>query len=63
MRKVTGKPIPFDIVGRRPGDIAMCFADTTKAQQELGWKATLGLPEMCADLWRWQTKNPQGYNS
>ncbi|KAH3758605.1 UDP-glucose 4-epimerase GalE [Pelomyxa schiedti] len=61
METATGRTIPFAITGRRPGDIAACWSDCTKAFNELGWKATLGLPEMCADLWRWQTNNPNGY--
>ena len=60
-RKVTGKPIPYRIVDRRPGDIASCYADPSKANKELGWKATRGLEEMCQDAWRWQSNNPNGY--
>ncbi len=59
--KVVGKPIPYSIVDRRPGDIATCYADPTKAQKELGWTATMGLDEMCEDSWRWQSNNPNGY--
>lgn len=59
--KVTGKPIPYRIVDRRPGDIASCYADPSKANKELGWKATRGLEEMCQDAWRWQSNNPNGY--
>ncbi len=50
----SGKPVPFDIVARRPGDIAQCFADPLLAQQLLGWRASLGLADMCRDAWRWQ---------
>jgi len=57
----TGKKIPYKITGRRPGDVASCYADPTKAEQELGWKATRGIREMCEDAWRWQSKNPDGY--
>lgn len=57
----SGKPIPYEIVDRRPGDIAACYADPSLASNELGWKATRGIQEMCADGWRWQTENPNGY--
>ena len=56
-----GRPIPFRIVDRRSGDIAQCYADPSLARQELGWQATRDLGEMCADSWRWQSANPQGY--
>ena len=59
--KVNDQEIPYDIVGRRPGDIAACYADPTKALEELGWKAKFGLREMCEDTWRWQKQNPKGY--
>jgi UDP-glucose 4-epimerase len=59
--KACGKPIPYKIVGRRPGDVASSYADPSLAQRELGWLATKGLAEMCADAWRWQTTNPSGY--
>ena len=59
--KACGKPIPYKIVGRRPGDVASCYADPSLAQRELGWLTTKGLAEMCADAWRWQTTNPSGY--
>lgn len=61
--KASGKTIPYDIVGRRDGDIAVCYADATKAQKELLWKAKKGIHEMCADSWNWQQKNPNGYRS
>ena len=57
----VGKPIPYCVVERRPGDIAICYADTSKAERELGWKATLGLDEMCRDAWRWQSRHPDGF--
>lgn len=60
-RKVTGKEIPYVIKERRPGDIATCYADPRKAKEVLGWEAEAGLEEMCADSWRWQSQNPQGY--
>lgn len=56
-----GKPVPYRIAPRRPGDIATCYADPTKAARELGWKAKRGLPEMMRDAWRWQEMNPNGY--
>ena len=59
--KASGKPIPYQITARRPGDVAVSVADPTRAQQELDWYAQLGLAEMCADSWRWQEKNPEGY--
>ena len=61
--RVTGRPIPFDIVARRPGDIAACYADPGYAASELGWQATRSLEEMCADGWRWQEGNPRGYEN
>jgi len=61
--KASGVKIPFEIVPRRAGDIAEVYADCSKALTELGWKATLGIDEMCADSWRWQSDNPDGYNS
>lgn len=53
--------IPYDIVNRRSGDIAVCYADPTKALRELGWKAERDLNDMCRDSWRWQKQNPGGY--
>ena len=59
--EVTGKQIPFQIGPRRPGDIATSFADPSKALKELGWQATRDLKTMATDSWRWQSKNPLGY--
>ena len=59
--EISGIDIPYEIVGRRAGDIAECYADPTKAEKELGWKAEYGLREMCEDSWRWQKNNPNGY--
>ena len=59
--KACGREIPYEIVDRRPGDIATCYADPTKANEELGWKAERGIDEMCEDSWRWQSNNPKGY--
>lgn len=58
----SGKTIPYRIVERRVGDIAECYADTTRAESELGWKAKLSIEEMCRDAWNWQLKNPNGYD-
>ncbi len=59
--KASGKKIPYKIVGRRPGDIASCYADPAKANEELGWSAERDIDEMCADAWRWQSNSPNGY--
>ena len=59
--KAVGRDIPYVIKPRRPGDIATCYADSTKAKNELGWTAERGIDEMCADSWRWQSMNPDGY--
>lgn len=59
--KASGRTIPFQVVPRRPGDIAECWADSSKAERELGWKARRSLADMMADTWRWQSNNPQGY--
>ena len=61
--KACGKPLPYVIDPRRPGDIAACYADPKKALDELGWKAELGLDEMCSSSWNWQFNNPNGYRS
>ena len=57
----SGKPVPYRVAPRRPGDIATCYADPAKAERELGWKARRGLDEMMRDAWRWQRMNPDGY--
>lgn len=59
--KACGKEIPYQIDGRRPGDIAECYADPTKARDELGWTAERGIDEMCEDSWRWQSTHPNGF--
>ena len=61
--EVSGKRIPYEIVPRRAGDVAECWADPTKASTELGWKAARGLREMMADAWRWQSHNPHGFRT
>ncbi len=60
-QKVSGKPIPYRLVDRRPGDIAANYADPTRAQKELYWMAERDLEDMCRDSWRWQSQNPEGY--
>ncbi|MBD8071143.1 UDP-glucose 4-epimerase GalE [Bacillus sp. PS06] len=59
--QVTGLNIQYQILDRRPGDSATCFADPKKAREELGWEAIKGIEDMCRDAWRWQSKNPNGY--
>ncbi len=59
--KASGVSIPYQIEPRRPGDIAVCYADASKAERELGWTAQLGVDRMCADTWRWQSQNPEGF--
>lgn len=59
--KACGKKIPYVIAPRRPGDIPTCYSDPSKAERELGWKAEYGIDKMCEDTWRWQSKNPNGY--
>ena len=61
--KACGKELPYVIDPRRPGDIAECYADPTKAKNELGWVAEYGIEEMCADSWNWQKNNPDGYHT
>lgn len=59
--KASGRAVPHQIVARRPGDVATCYADPSLALKLLGWSASRGLTEMCADAWRWQVNNPQGF--
>ena len=59
--RASSRSIPYTIVGRRPGDIASCYADPTKAKRELGWVAEKDIHDMCRDTWRWQSENPNGY--
>ncbi|MBN8210471.1 UDP-glucose 4-epimerase GalE [Bacillus sp. NTK071] len=61
--EATGKEVKYSVAPRRPGDIAECYADPTKAKEELGWVAEKGIEEMCRDTWRWQSENPDGYKS
>ncbi|MDQ7990622.1 MAG: UDP-glucose 4-epimerase GalE [Candidatus Dactylopiibacterium sp.] len=57
----SGRPVPYEIVARRAGDVAQCYAATDLAAERLGWRAERGIEEMCADAWRWQSRNPDGY--
>ncbi|BCX81686.1 UDP-glucose 4-epimerase [Methylomarinovum caldicuralii] len=59
--RVTGRRIPYRIVDRRPGDVAECYADPSRAAEELGWRAEKGIDDMVRDAWRWQLQNPDGY--
>jgi len=59
--KACGHELPYVIEARRPGDIAACYADPARARDELGWTAQLGIEEMCASSWKWQSMNPNGY--
>ena len=61
--KASSKRVPYVIMPRRAGDIAKCYADPSYAKEVLGWKSEKNLEEMCADSWRWQSKNPSGYNA
>jgi UDP-glucose 4-epimerase len=59
--RASGRKVPYKIMPRRPGDIAVCYADPARARAELGWSAMRGLDEMCVDTWRWQSQNPGGF--
>ena len=59
--KACGKQLPYVIDAPRPGDVAICYADPSKAKTELGWEASRGIDEMCADSWNWQKKHPNGF--
>lgn len=59
--KANGVKVPYQIVGRRPGDLPTCYADPAKSERVLGWKAEKNLEDMCRDSWNWQSKNPMGY--
>lgn len=61
--QASGKPVPYKLQPRRAGDVAACYANPTRAQQLLGWRATRDLATMCADAWRWQRSNPNGYGT
>jgi UDP-glucose 4-epimerase len=57
----SGQPVPYEIVARRPGDIAACYADPRAAERLIGWRAQFGIERMCVDQWRWQSSNPNGF--
>jgi UDP-glucose 4-epimerase len=59
--RASGRRIPLEFAPRRPGDVASCYADSGLAARELGWQARFGIDEMCRDVWRWQSQNPEGY--
>ena len=59
----NGVKVPYQITDRRPGDLAVCYADPAKSAEVLGWKATKNLTDMCRDSWRWQSQNPKGYSN
>jgi len=61
--KASGKKIPYEVVARRSGDVASCYADVSKAERELVWHTEKTLEEACADSWRWQSQNPNGYKN
>ena len=58
----SGRSVPYEIVARRPGDVAACWADPALARELLGWEAKLDLARMCEDSWRWQHTNPHGFD-
>ncbi|WP_039927567.1 UDP-glucose 4-epimerase GalE [Alcanivorax sp. DG881] len=59
--QASGRPVPYEIVERRPGDVASCYADPAHANAVLGWEAQRGIEKMCEDHWRWQKQNPEGF--
>jgi UDP-glucose 4-epimerase len=61
--RASGKTVPFNVVARRPGDIAACYADPAEALKLLNWRAARGIDEMCADSWKWQRQNPNGFDT
>ena len=63
VKKASGKDVPYKITERRPGDVGANYADPTKAEREMHWKAQLGLEDMCRDGWNWQQKNPDGFRT
>ncbi|MEK6585610.1 MAG: GDP-mannose 4,6-dehydratase, partial [Nitrospirota bacterium] len=60
--QASGKRVTYNVAPRRPGDVAACYADPSKAAALLGWRTERSLADMCADTWRWQNLNPHGYN-
>jgi UDP-glucose 4-epimerase len=61
--QASGRAVPFDMAARRPGDVAACYADVSLARTLLGWQSRRDLRAMCEDSWRWQSQNPNGYDS
>ena len=59
--QASGQQVPYEIVERRPGDVASCYADPAHAHAVLGWEAQRGIEQMCEDHWRWQKQNPEGF--
>jgi UDP-glucose 4-epimerase len=62
-QRACGKPIAYQVVARRAGDVAMAYADPSLAEKILGWRAKRSLDEMCASSWKWQSMNPDGYRT
>lgn len=60
-RRASGADIPYQVAARRPGDVAACYADVSRAKSELKWQAKLAIDQACVDSWRWQSQNPDGY--
>jgi UDP-glucose 4-epimerase len=61
--KAVGRELPYEVVARRPGDVATSYADPSRANEELGWRTTRTVEDMCADTWRWQSQNPTGFQA
>ncbi len=59
--EASGQEVPYELTERRPGDVAACYADPQKAKKELGWEAERDIVDMCRDVWKWQSQNPEGY--
>jgi len=59
--QASGQPVPYQFAARRDGDVAQYYADASLAERQLGWRAKHTLADMCADTWRWQSRNPDGY--
>ena len=59
--RAVGRELPYEVVARRPGDVATSYADPSKANAELGWSTKKSVDDMCADTWRWQSQNPHGF--
>jgi UDP-glucose 4-epimerase len=61
--QASGRPVPYEMVARRPGDIGICYANPSAAERIIGWRAQYGIERMCEDHWRWQSNNPDGFTS